>query len=90
MGVLSNRVNPDAWEAEKDGIWKFDGVFFHMMPRYVDDILGNILSIIAADEVSVSYETLLMNMNDDGKTFAEIADFIEEHVLPIALKKYLE
>jgi len=52
---------------------------FNGMPQELPSIVKNHLGLLTANGSVVSYRECLSSMNDNGKTFDEIADFIEEH-----------
>lgn len=66
LGVLADVINPDVWRASSSYyIWdKANTLFFTNSKE---------------EELGIHFEaTALMEMNDSGKSFPEIADYIEE------------
>lgn len=68
LGVACDLSNPDGWTRDDDGFYRFDGEAA-MIPAKLRDEIG--LSVDDAVELAM--------MNDDGASFARIADYIEEH-----------
>lgn len=70
LGVLENLIQPEGWSAQAGG-WSAsnNSVMF--------------ISDATRHQASISHEATncLMNMNDmEGKTFSQIADYIEENL----------
>jgi len=71
LGVLCDVVSPDGWEA--DG--SLEGGFLH------GDRKGFLsMGVKLATSFPELHEVKLSNMNDEGKSFAEIANWIEENI----------
>ena len=68
LGVLYDIVKPEAWK---------QGTFY-----YLADGFGGALTIDFEDNVNLPYKqsNILMGMNDIGKSFNEIADWIEQNI----------
>ena len=97
MGVLANRVNPNAWElmgsADKSGRWKFDDKSLYAIPAYLlkdVSMFGGIFDLYIHPYAKITWEAYLVELNDNGSTFGEIADVIEKKMLPMVLEKYPE
>lgn len=70
LGVLCDLVAPTAWQ--KHDCWDFyynDGIEGYLPPSVIDKV-----------GLFSNQENKLAVMNDNGKTFEEIADYIEKYV----------
>lgn len=69
LGVLCNLINPQDWVQNEYGdySWKTEQ---ELLPWQTNDSVG----------ISANDEGILSDMNDDGKTFLEIADYIEANL----------
>lgn len=70
LGVGCEVYDTASWVKHDDGIYSYKGgiLFF---PKFLKDLTG----------ISPDQEKKLIEMNDDGKTFVEIADHIEQEIL---------
>ena len=70
LGVLADIHSPDKWSLDKStDNYKHDG-YWEAFPRTLEDA-----GIIASSAMNY-----LSEMNDSGRTFAEIADYIEANL----------
>jgi hypothetical protein len=69
LGVLCDLVSKNEWEVTDSNIFRFRGVR-GFLPGELRDGAG----------ISVGEENDVANMNDNGKSFAEIADYIEANL----------
>ena len=76
VGVLLDLVNPNAWELDpkKGWFWKFAGEKYKGMPpvAFAPTVQSNSYTI---KQIQV--------INDEGKTHAQVVDWIEANVEPV-------
>jgi len=72
LGVACDVLNSDGWQREENVIfYSYSGYeAAQSLPPSVREQL----------EISIDLELHLIKMNDNGKTFSEIADYIEENI----------
>jgi hypothetical protein len=72
LGVLCDIVKPDGWYKDQDKVWGFQGseCTYDFPPT----------SILAETGLPTELGSDLAVMNDSGRSFKEIADYIEERV----------
>ena len=75
LGVLCDVVNPKGWEDSTSPVW-----INSEMPEG-DNIEAAWLSSAMCESIKLNTTTMhmLVSMNDDGKPFSVIADFIEKN-----------
>lgn len=66
LGVLCDVVDPSRWKSDDDG-WKWGGQRRYL-PSSIEEANPDVRSLCGK----------LMEMNDDGRPFSEIASFIEQ------------
>lgn len=76
MGVACELYNPRAWETQKEGVVYFMGDY-QVPPEAVVDFYG-LRNDTGSLKINGKNEDLTA-LNDEGKSFEEIADLIEAH-----------
>lgn len=79
LGVLCDVIHPGGWGSEADPYSNALG-FRHTLADGMTSYGFLPHSLRVELGISIDTESTLTHLNDDGKTFAEIADFIENNV----------
>lgn len=71
LGVLCDVVEPDSWVAE--------GSLFHHDGRHICPSFTLVKSVLTDEDsnAAIAFMTLLYEMNDEGVTFPDLADYVE-------------
>ena len=76
LGVLCNIVDPDAWSEPSCGDIEYNDVFYYTLHDADSKILPTLLREHLG--ITVEEQCYIIQMNDNGRTFNEITDYIEE------------
>jgi hypothetical protein len=78
LGVLCDLVDPNGWipgyDSDETGAY-----FGYDYGEFTDSCMPPD-TLLGSANLSAAFAGTLAQMNDDGRTFAEIADYIEEHI----------